>query len=347
LALSAIVERPLIGVEAQRIFLDLRNHAAAYDLIQDVLPLTYGLHVGRDAGELIARSLTELQACGTVEEIDAVFADTRAKWSEAGFGTMLTTDKEGAWRRSQLISGLNTTAGHVVDVGNPNNGFGHHLLRVNPAVERVTGVDHRVDPSRVVGERLNFVHQDDETKIPLADQCADVVAFRVALHHMTKPVQEALLAEAARVVKPGGEILIIEDSWVDMPGLTDNALTMKFRALDDDDKIAALSLIDVSSCLMIYEKVAYPFSYRSAAEWENLLTGVGATSIDTTYWGFTGPLVPASWRRHQGYETRRPGGFPKVGHPCSLPSAHTSPEPVSRTEPADGGTIFRTTTGGR
>jgi len=37
MALSAIVERPLIGVEAQRIFLDLRDHAAAYDLIQDVV----------------------------------------------------------------------------------------------------------------------------------------------------------------------------------------------------------------------------------------------------------------------------------------------------------------------
>jgi hypothetical protein len=37
MALSAIVERPLIGVEAQRIFLDLHDHAAAYDLIQDVV----------------------------------------------------------------------------------------------------------------------------------------------------------------------------------------------------------------------------------------------------------------------------------------------------------------------
>jgi len=37
MALSAIVERPLIGVEAQRVFLDLRDHAATYDLIQDVV----------------------------------------------------------------------------------------------------------------------------------------------------------------------------------------------------------------------------------------------------------------------------------------------------------------------
>jgi hypothetical protein len=37
MALSTIVERPLIGAEAQRILLDLHDHAAAYDLIQDVV----------------------------------------------------------------------------------------------------------------------------------------------------------------------------------------------------------------------------------------------------------------------------------------------------------------------
>lgn len=287
LQLSTAVERPLIGVEAQRLYLDLRDHAAAFDLIQDVLPLTYALHVGPDAGELIARSLTRLRDCDTVEAVDAVFADSRAAWTDAGFGALLTSDKAGAWHRSALVTGLDTATGHFVDVGNPNNGFGRYLLGINPALTRVTGVDHRVDPSRATADRLEFAHQDDVTKIPLADGCADAVGFRVALHHMTKPVQEALLAEAARVVRPSGEILVVEDSWADRPGLTDNALTIEFRALDDADKVAALSLIDVSSCLMTYEKVAYPFSYRSTVEWAELLTGVGATSIDSTYWGFT------------------------------------------------------------
>ncbi len=82
---------------------------------------------------------------------------------------MLSTDKDGAWHRSAVVNGLDTAAVHLVDVGNPNNGFGHYLLGVNPALERVTGVDHRVDPAVLVGERLDFAHQDDETRIPLAD----------------------------------------------------------------------------------------------------------------------------------------------------------------------------------
>ncbi|SCG62258.1 hypothetical protein [Micromonospora halophytica] len=35
------------------------------------------------------------------------------------------------------------------------------------------------------------------------------------------------------------------------------------------------------------ETVAYPMSYRSAAEWESMLTALGATSIASTYRGFT------------------------------------------------------------
>ncbi|MHA4816858.1 class I SAM-dependent methyltransferase [Streptomyces aculeolatus] len=285
--MSATAERPLIGIEAQRVFLDLRDRTAAFDLAEEVLPLTYDLHFGRGAGELMAKGLARLRECTTFEEVDAVFAQSRDAWDAAGHGANLTTDKEGAWRRIQTVSGLDTATGHVVDVGNPNNGFGDCLLRRNPGVRLVTGVDHRKDPAVMLGERLHFAHQEDRARIPLADGSADIVAFRVALHHMTKRIQEALLAEAARVLRPGGEILILEDSWADTPGFTDNSLTIKFRTLDEADKLAALSLFDVSGCLTKHETVAYPLSYRSAADWENLLTGVGASSIDTAYWGFS------------------------------------------------------------
>lgn len=285
--MSATAECPLIGIEAQRVFLDLRDRTAAFDLAEEVLPLTYDLHFGRGAGELMGKGLARLRECTTLEEVDAVFAQSRDAWDAAYHGANLTTDKEGAWRRIQTVSGLDTATGHVVDVGNPNNGFGDCLLRRNPGVRLVTGVDHRKDPAVMLGERLHFAHQEDRARIPLADGSADIVAFRVALHHMTKQIQEALLAEAARVLRPDGEILILEDSWADTPGFTDNSLTIKFRALDEADKLAALSLFDVSGCLTKHETVAYPLSYRSAADWENLLTGVGASSIDTAYWGFS------------------------------------------------------------
>ena len=96
--MSTSIDRPLIGVEAQRIFLELRDHAAAYDLIQDVVSLTHAIHVGRDASALVDRSITALQVCGTVEEIDAVFAQSREQWAEAGFGAMLSAERRSVLR---------------------------------------------------------------------------------------------------------------------------------------------------------------------------------------------------------------------------------------------------------
>jgi len=48
---------------------------------------------------------------------------------------------------------------------------------------------------------------------------ADIVACRVCLHYWTKPTQTALLAEAPRMVRLRGELVIVEDSWSDRPGL--------------------------------------------------------------------------------------------------------------------------------
>ena len=45
-----------LGVGAQRIYYDLRERTAAFDLIRDVVPLTYSLHAGREAGDMIHRA---------------------------------------------------------------------------------------------------------------------------------------------------------------------------------------------------------------------------------------------------------------------------------------------------
>ncbi|WP_405392038.1 class I SAM-dependent methyltransferase [Streptomyces sp. NBC_01102] len=284
--MSAISGTPHIGIEAQHIYLRFNGNTEAYDLLEDMLPLSYELHMGREVRELIADGLAALRKCTTEEEADAVFAASREAYERQGFASLLTKEKEGGWTRTMRNAGLDAASGHFVDVGNPNNKFGDFLLRHNSRLEKVTGVDHRIDPGVLTGERLHFAHQEDESAIPLPDAVADVVGFRLALHHMTTDVQEALLREASRILRPGGEILIIEDSYTDAPALNDNALTMRFNRLGDEDKYALIALLDASSCLTTYETIPFPFTYRSITQWEEQLRAVGCGEVRSIYWGF-------------------------------------------------------------
>jgi SAM-dependent methyltransferase len=187
--------------------------------------------------------------------------------------------------RAAAVTGLDRAAGHIVDVGNRDNKFGDFVLRRNSRCELFTGTDPR-DDGALTGERLRYARQEREDVIPLPDACADVVSFRLFLLHRTTEVQDALLREARRILRPGGRIVIIEDSFSDGPALHNNALTTKFGRLSAEDKLAVLALFDASSCLMTAERIQFAFTYRSAEDWSTALQAVGCREVESTYWGY-------------------------------------------------------------
>lgn len=275
----------LKGLEAQEIFLALKD-TKAFDFVEHASTLAYDLHYGRETRDFVAAKLSALRGCTTQQEIDELFATSRAEWATTDFRQRLTKEPEGAWERTMTISRLHDASGDIVDVGNPNNLFGRYLLERNPRVTSFTGVDHHQAPSLVTGDRLHFALQDDLALIPLPDDSADLVCFRLSLHHVHREAQESLLREARRVLRPQGRILFLDDCLSHAPGLTDNALTREFAALSDEDQLSALSMLDVVSCLHTEETVAYPFANRPVEEWEQLFRDLGCDEIDTIYWGF-------------------------------------------------------------
>ncbi|MBL8863672.1 MAG: 3-demethylubiquinone-9 3-O-methyltransferase [Planctomycetes bacterium] len=92
----------------------------------------------------------------------------------------------------------------VADLGCGGGLLAEPLLR---AGGRVIGVDQSLGSLRAATERLGarFV-RGDLLRSPLADGCADVVLLADVLEHV-QPV-EAALAEAARVLRPGGFLFV-------------------------------------------------------------------------------------------------------------------------------------------
>ena len=106
-------------------------------------------------------------------------------------------------------------------------GTGRHTGYLVELGHQVIGVDSSPEMLAVAREKLPSVefHQADLHELPVPDQAVDVVVCALALTHV--PDLEAVLGEFARVLRPGGH-LVISDSrdvidGVGLPMLTTDA----------------------------------------------------------------------------------------------------------------------------
>jgi SAM-dependent methyltransferase len=96
----------------------------------------------------------------------------------------------------------------VLDVG---TGAGALALVLAPHVEEVVGVD--IEPELLARARdraaanVTFA-EADATKLPFGDGSFDLVGTLRTLHHVHRP--ELVVAEIARVARPGGRVLVVD-----------------------------------------------------------------------------------------------------------------------------------------
>jgi ArsR family transcriptional regulator len=102
--------------------------------------------------------------------------------------------------------------GRVLDVG---TGTGRMAELFEPAAEGVVALDNSPEMLRLARARLQHLApgrvelvQGDFAALPFAEARFDTVIFHQVLHYAQSP--EAVIAEAARVTRPGGRIAIVD-----------------------------------------------------------------------------------------------------------------------------------------
>ncbi|WP_327352768.1 class I SAM-dependent methyltransferase [Streptomyces sp. NBC_01304] len=121
-------------------------------------------------------------------------------------------------RRQALLAGL---TGHVIEIG---AGDGANFTYYPPTVTRVLAVEPeprlRALAQAAALEAPAPVEVVDATAehLPVAEQSLDAAVFSMVL--CTIPSPEAALAEALRVMRPGGQLRFLEHVRADTPGLT-------------------------------------------------------------------------------------------------------------------------------
>ena len=101
--------------------------------------------------------------------------------------------------------------GQLVDIG---TGTGRMLELFGPRAAAAIGIDRSSDMLRLARVKLeaagiaSSLRQGDMYALPLNDGCADTIVIHQVLHYAHSPA--AAIAEAARVLGPGGTLLIVD-----------------------------------------------------------------------------------------------------------------------------------------
>jgi ubiquinone/menaquinone biosynthesis C-methylase UbiE len=105
-----------------------------------------------------------------------------------------------------------TSLGRLVDVG---TGTGRMLALFGASAESAVGIDRNPEMLRLARAKLSDIdglefelRQGDVTRLNLDDHGADTILIHQVLHYL--PAPELAIQEAARVLAPGGRLLIVD-----------------------------------------------------------------------------------------------------------------------------------------
>jgi ArsR family transcriptional regulator len=144
-----------------------------------------------------------------------------ADWDEMRALDLPAADVEAALLRLVPDDGARG-AGRLLDIG---TGTGRVLELLAPRISRGLGIDASKAMLALARARLSragcaqcAVRLGDMYRLPLADASFDLVVLQMVLHHAEDP--GGVLAETARVLRPGGKAIIIELAAHDRQDLT-------------------------------------------------------------------------------------------------------------------------------
>lgn len=200
LAEAGLVERFPDGAW---VFYRLAVNAPGHELIGQVLDEV-------DPADPVARRDAERLSAIHAErsnEAAAYFARNAARWDEIRSFHVAEDKVEAA----VVAAAGEQTAGRLVDLG---TGSGRMLTLLGDKAERCLGLDlsqQMLNIARVhtgeAGLNAELRHGDIfSTRLP--DGCADLVTVHQVLHYLSDPA--TAVAEAARLVAPGGKLLIVD-----------------------------------------------------------------------------------------------------------------------------------------
>jgi ArsR family transcriptional regulator len=141
------------------------------------------------------------------EAAERYFAAQADVWDSIRSLHVSEAEVEQAIGRALGRSGLGT----LVDIG---TGTGRMIELFGPRARQAIGIDRSSEMLRLARVKLesagvaSSLRQGDMYALPLEDECADCIIIHQVLHYAHAPANA--IAEAARVLAPGGTLLVVD-----------------------------------------------------------------------------------------------------------------------------------------
>ena len=168
-------------------------------------------------------------AAGTVAaaELSVFYDGLAARFGEASpSASGYVSDYAFARQRALVLDVVGDDPGPLVDLG---CGAGLVTLPLVASGRRVVGVDFNPEACRRAGRHGLAAVRGDAFRTPLADSAANVVLNVGFAQLYGTEALDRLLREAARVLRPGGRLVIV---WANRTALLRRTVSWCFRILD-------------------------------------------------------------------------------------------------------------------
>jgi len=109
-----------------------------------------------------------------------------------------------------LNARLSVTGLRILDIGCGSGGFMRQLLRSGADAHGFEVAQETVDRAVAAGIDRDRIALGDGSTLPFPDGHFDCATFVFSFHHVPAEAQRTVLAEAARVLRPGGTLVAIE-----------------------------------------------------------------------------------------------------------------------------------------
>lgn len=173
------------------------------------------------------RSGRPAYAAAAAAELSAFYDGLAARFGGASpLASWYRSDYAFARQRAQVLDVVGGDPGPLVDLG---CGAGLVTLPLVASGRRVVGVDFNAGACRRAGRNGLAVVRGDAFSTPLADGAANVVLNVGFVQQYGAEALDLLLREAARVLRPGGRLVIV---WVNRAALVHRIAFWCFRLLD-------------------------------------------------------------------------------------------------------------------